>query len=83
MSKCIRCGKERVIKSSYIEKLEKTSVTYTLTVCPDPECQKMVEENLVTEINKREIMHEEQQRRASEIALRRKIVKANATPHPI
>lgn len=53
MSKCIRCGKERIIKSSSVEKFEKTSVTYTVTVCPDPECQKLVEKGLAVEENKR------------------------------
>lgn len=72
MSKCIRCGKERIIKSSIVEALEKTTVTYTVTVCPDPECQKLVEKGLITEENKRKVMHEEQQKRAEELAAKRK-----------
>lgn len=72
MSKCIRCGKERIIKSSNTETLEKTTVTYTVTVCPDPECQKMVEKGLVVEENKRKIMHLEQEKRALELAEKRK-----------
>ncbi|MCL4353540.1 hypothetical protein M1615_03710 [Patescibacteria group bacterium] len=63
MSKCTRCGKERVIKSSYTEKLEKTTVIYTVTVCPDPECQKLVEMGLVADEEKRKIMHDEHNRR--------------------
>lgn len=72
MSKCIRCGKERIIKSSNVEALEKTTVTYTTTVCPDPECQKLVEMGLLVEEKKRKLMHEEQEKRALELAEKRK-----------
>ena len=64
MSKCIRCGKERVVKSSYTEKLEKTSVVYTVTICPDPECQKMVEKGLMAEETKRKLMYDEHEKRS-------------------
>lgn len=78
MSKCIRCGKERIIKSSSTEKLEKTTVIYTVTVCPDPECQKLVEKGLIAEETKRKIMNDEQEKRAQELALRRKNLKLNS-----
>lgn len=79
MSRCIRCGKERIVKSSSVEKLEKTSVTYTMTVCPDPECQKLVEKGLIVEENKRKMMHAEQEKRAAELALKRKREKEAAS----
>lgn len=72
MSKCTRCGKERIIKSSRTEVLEKTSVIYTVTICPDPECQNLVEKSLIVEENKRKVMHDEQEKRAQELALKRK-----------
>lgn len=72
MSKCTRCGKERIIQSSVVETLEKTTVTYTVTVCPDPECQKLVEKGLVADQNKRKVMHAEQQKRAEELAEKRR-----------
>lgn len=75
MSKCTRCGKERIVKDSHIEKLEKYTITYTATVCPDPDCQKIVENGLLAEENKRKIMHQEQERRAAELALRKKELK--------
>lgn len=78
MSKCIRCGKERIIKSSIVESLEKTTVTYTVTVCPDPECQKLVEKGLVAEENKRKVMHAEQKKRAKELLLKRKHLKSTS-----
>lgn len=71
MSKCTRCGKERVFKSSYIEKLNNSSVTYTVTVCPDIECQKLVEKGLVVEAAKRKIIHDEQEERTRELILRK------------
>lgn len=75
MSKCTRCGKERIIQSSVVENLEKTTVTYTITVCPDPECQKLVEKGLVVEEMKRKVMRDEQEKRVRQLALKRKIEK--------
>ncbi len=43
---CIRCGKPRIIGKTWTEKLNNSNVVYTLTVCPDPECQKIVESQL-------------------------------------
>lgn len=77
MSRCTRCGKERIVKSSYEKRLEKTTVTYTVTVCPDPKCQKLVEKGLLAEEAKRKIMIDEQEKRAQETALKRKNLKLN------
>lgn len=46
---CTRCGKERVALKTYTEKVETSMVTYTEFTCPDPECQKIVEEKLAKE----------------------------------
>ena len=72
MSKCTRCGKERIVKTSSTEMMEKSVVTYTTTVCPDPECQKMVEKGLVVEENKRKVIREEQERRAEELVAKKR-----------
>ena len=71
MSRCIRCGKERVVLNSYTEKLEKTSVVYTVTVCPDPECQEIVEKGLRIEKDKRAVIQIEQEKRARNMILKR------------
>ena len=47
---CIRCGKERILFKTWKE-VSKTAqgnseLTYTLYVCPDPECQKQVNDSL-------------------------------------
>jgi hypothetical protein len=45
-TKCIRCGRVRIEKKSWTESVNNSKVTYTETVCPDKECQKIVEEML-------------------------------------
>ncbi|OGE30539.1 hypothetical protein A3C59_05565 [Candidatus Daviesbacteria bacterium RIFCSPHIGHO2_02_FULL_36_13] len=40
---CIQCGKERIDGKSWEEKAGISVVTYTDTVCPDSECQKIVD----------------------------------------
>lgn len=45
-SPCVRCGKIRVVSKSWEEKVGTSLVKYTLTICPDPECQKIVDEQL-------------------------------------
>ena len=49
---CTRCGSERIFFRTWKEVIEvyerKTTVTNTEFVCPDPKCQKRVEE-LITE----------------------------------
>lgn len=40
---CIRCGKERKVIKTWEEKIEGSTITNTESVCPDPECQKLVE----------------------------------------
>ena len=71
MSKCTKCGKERIFKSSVVEKVGNSTITHTITVCPDPECQKIVEKGLVIEEKKRKTMYEEQEKRANELLLRK------------
>lgn len=45
---CVRCGKQRIIVREWTEKVETLAgvslVSFTQTSCPDPECQKLVEE---------------------------------------
>lgn len=61
---CTRCGKERVEARSWTESIDtyygKSEITYTETVCPDPDCQEVVEKKL-----------EEQRERTKNILLER------------
>lgn len=40
---CVKCGKERIDGKTWKGKVGASVVTYTMTICPDPECQKIVE----------------------------------------
>lgn len=57
---CIRCGQERIESETWEETVTYdmgggTSIlTHTKTVCPDPTCQKIVEEELEIQRIKRE-----------------------------
>ncbi|HKC05023.1 MAG TPA: hypothetical protein VKC54_04090 [Patescibacteria group bacterium] len=62
-SVCTRCGKPRVVVDTYEEKIEKSTVTYTITACSDPECQKLVDKILGEEKRKRGVIKEEQEKR--------------------
>lgn len=43
LNPCIECGKQRIDGKSWIQKSGISSVTHTLTICPDPTCQKIVD----------------------------------------
>lgn len=43
---CIRCGKPRIDGKTWEGKIGVSSITYTMTVCPDSECQKIVEQGI-------------------------------------
>jgi hypothetical protein len=60
---CTRCGKPRIIVDTYEEKVETSVVTYTITECSDPECQKLVNKALQSEKKKRKFIKDEQEKR--------------------
>jgi len=62
-STCTRCGKPRVIVKTYEEKIETSTVVYTITECSDPECQKVVNKTLRAEKDKRKHIKDEQEKR--------------------
>lgn len=62
-SVCTRCGKPRVVVETYEEKVETSLVTYTITACSDPECQKKVDLVLKEEKRKRLVIKDEQEKR--------------------
>ena len=43
VTQCIRCGKERILDKTWSEQIGISLVTYTQSVCPDADCQKIVE----------------------------------------
>ena len=40
---CVNCGKQRVDGKTWKGKIGASVITYTLTICPDPKCQKIVD----------------------------------------
>ena len=60
---CTRCGKPRIVVDTYEEKVETSTVTYTITECSDPECQKLVNKTLKQEASKRKFIKDEQVKR--------------------
>lgn len=40
---CVKCGKERIDSKTWKSKIGASEIVHTMTVCPDPECQKQVE----------------------------------------
>jgi hypothetical protein len=70
---CIRCGKIRIVKRTWTEKVGGSAVEYTMTVCPDPECQKAVEEQLQKKQDKLASIQEESKRRKAKIRNRKSI----------
>lgn len=43
LNPCIRCGKQRIVVKTWTEHIGVSLVKYSDTVCPDPECQKVVD----------------------------------------
>ena len=43
---CVKCGKERLDGKTWEGKAGASVVTYTLTVCPDADCQKQVDKGI-------------------------------------
>lgn len=41
---CIECGKERIDGKTWKGNVGISVVTYTQTICPDPKCQKIVDQ---------------------------------------
>lgn len=40
---CVRCGTERIVLKTWKERVGNSIVTNTKTICPNPECQKKVD----------------------------------------
>lgn len=64
---CTRCGKERVEGKKYKEEVATffgtSTIIHTDTVCPDAECQKIVEEKLEVQKQKSDELKAEKQKK--------------------
>lgn len=75
---CIRCGQPRVFKDSWSEKMSgaqgESLVTHAQFVCPDPECQKKVE----LELLQRQVAMKERQDAQDKRELERTLARSQA-----
>ncbi|MBI3109544.1 hypothetical protein HYZ06_00705 [Candidatus Daviesbacteria bacterium] len=53
---CIRCGKPRIDGKSWEGKSGISIIIYTQTICPDPECQKIVDQQTADRKAKSELL---------------------------
>lgn len=56
---CIRCGKERVDSKTWKGKTGISTITYILTICPDVDCQKIVDKGIADRRAKSELLIKE------------------------
>lgn len=55
---CIQCGKQRVDGKTWKGKVGISVVTYTQTICPDPACQKIVDQAIADRKEKNELLNQ-------------------------
>ena len=64
---CIRCGKERIIFKRTEEQMYDypgaTKVVHIEKVCPDPECQKLLDAEIKEQQNKRDTLRKKSEER--------------------
>jgi hypothetical protein len=67
---CTRCGKTRIVSKTWTEKVETYSghavVTHTTTICPDPDCQSVVDKDLAEQKEHRDQLKKESELREKE-----------------
>jgi aspartate/methionine/tyrosine aminotransferase len=59
---CIRCGKQRVVVKTKKEYINSSLVLTTTTVCPDDDCQKIVDAMLNKEKEQRDVINKNHER---------------------
>lgn len=73
---CTRCGRDRVESKSWTEQVDtffgKSTIVHTENVCPDPDCQKVVEEGLARQKQKTEELHQAREERMKKAKFARK-----------
>ncbi|RJR23770.1 hypothetical protein C4578_03685 [Candidatus Microgenomates bacterium] len=61
---CIRCGKPRIVSRTWREQSGNATLTCTEYVCPDPECQKIVDKQLAKKVADKEANEKAREERA-------------------
>ncbi|MBI1862719.1 hypothetical protein HYS00_01220 [Candidatus Microgenomates bacterium] len=73
---CIRCGRERIVSKTSKERVGNSVIVTTLTVCPDPACQKEVERENRRMRDKKLAMKRKSEERAEQRKATRDAVRA-------
>lgn len=73
---CVRCGKERIVLKTWKEKIWDSIIINTETICPDPECQKLVNKDNKKQRDKRTAMKLRSEQRLTDRNKLRAIEKA-------
>ncbi len=76
---CTRCGKERILLKQWIEEIptfaNKTQkVTRATNICPDPDCQRVVDLELEVQRKKREKVKTDRESKLQEAADKKKAI---------
>lgn len=61
---CFRCGKPRIQGKTWKEKTKGGVITHTAYACPDPACQKIINQQFAEQKVKREAIEKDRQERA-------------------
>lgn len=56
---CIQCGKQRIDGKSWKGKVGASPITYTITICPDAACQKIVDQAIADRKAKSDLLARE------------------------
>jgi len=69
-SPCTRCQKPRIISKTWTETIEtysgKSVITHTETICPDPECQLVVDKQLTASRERNAQAKEDREKRMAQ-----------------
>lgn len=70
---CSRCGKERILLKKWIEEIPTFSnkmlkITRATNICPDVECQKIVDADLTVQKQKRDKIKSDREKKLKEVA---------------
>ena len=77
---CIRCGKKRIFSKTWKEKQGCSVITFSQFVCPDKDCQKIVEKKLKKEKEHLETIQSKALERRKRNIRNRKIQKKSKIP---
>jgi hypothetical protein len=77
---CTRCGRQRIQTKKWKEKIatlsgRTTIITRAINICPDKECQKVVDKELLAQKAKRDKIKEDREKRVKENLMKKAAVR--------